>query len=110
VLADLLPGGQFGQQLVDPDAALGGALVVLRRHSMLDEPPEDVAHTALASLVTPEAGDDAAIHDAAHARHLPQHLGAHDVAGRRAHDGHHLPRLHRLGGDVRIDGDADSFL
>ena len=81
---------------------LGG---VLRGHAGLDEPPEDVPDAALPGLVAPAAGDDATVDDAAHARHLGQAVGAHHVARRGAHDGHHLAGLdglRRRGGDVRV--------
>ncbi len=78
---------------------------------MLHEPREDVADAALAGLVAVEAGDDAAVHDAAHARHFGEAIAEQHVARRRAHDGDQPSRLDdacRRHRDVRVDvGDGD---
>ena len=76
------------------------------RHLVLDVPGEDVADAGLAGLVAVEAGDDAAVDDAAHAGDLGEVVAVHDVACRGAHDREHLAGLGRLrggGGDVRVD-------
>src|SRR3954468_15574098 len=70
VLADALLSGELAQVAVDVDAALARRVVVARRHAVVDEPAEDVAHAALPRLVAPQPGDDPAVDDAAHARHL----------------------------------------
>jgi hypothetical protein len=82
---------------------------------VVDEPPEDVADATLAGLVAPEPGDDAAIDDAAHARHVVQRVAVHHVAGRGAHDRDHLAGFDRsccrrsdMGVDV-ADGDCDAL-
>ena len=113
VLADALPARQLGQVLVQVEPAPARLLVVGRRHRLLDEPAEDVADAALAGLVAPQARDDPAVDDAAHAGHLGEDVAVHDVAGRGAHHGEHLAGLDRLRGGrrhVRVDvadGDRD---
>src|SRR3954451_24277683 len=115
VLADALLTGELAQVAVDVEAAVARRLVVARRHAVLDEPAEDVADAALTGLVAPQAGDDPAVDDAAHARHLDDGLGVHHVARRGAHDGEHLAGVDRAGGgrgDVRVDvagGDRDAL-
>ena len=96
------------------DPRLRGRFGVRRGHGRVREPPEDVPDPALAGFVAPAAGHDAAVDDAAHARHLDQRVVAHHVAGRGAHDGDHLAGLGRSRGgrgDVGIDvadGDRDA--
>ena len=86
---------------------------VLGRDRGADEPPEDVPDAALPGLIAPQPGDDAAVDDATHARHLVQRISIHHVARRGTHDGDHLAGLdgvRRGGGDVRVDvadGDCD---
>ena len=87
-------------------AAFCGRVGVGRRHRVLGEPGEDVADAALACLISPAPGDDAAVNHAAHARHLGQFRAVHHVAGGGAHDRDHLAGLGSGGGrrgDVRVD-------
>ena len=107
VLADLLLARQPGQVLVQRDAPLARPARGTRgADEVVHEPAEDVADPALAGLVAPQPGRDPAEHGAAHPRHLGERRVVHHVAGRRAHDRHHLSgpdRLRRGRGDVRVD-------
>ena len=115
VRAGRLAGGLLGQQLEQGDAAPLRLVPVGGRDRVLEEPGEDVADAALPGLVAVLAGDDAAVHHAAHAGYLGQRRRVHHVTGRGAHDGHHLARLdgpRRGRGDVRVhvpDGDRDAL-
>ena len=115
VLADRLARRQVGQQLVHADPAALGLGRVRRGDLLVDEPAEDVADPALPGLVAPAARGDAAVHHAAHARHLGQPVAVHHVAGRGAHDRQQLARVDRpsgRAGDVGVDvagGDRDAL-
>ena len=92
--------------LVQAHPARGGRVGVGRGHAVVDEPAEDVADAGLTGLVAEQAGGDAAVDDAAHARNLGECVAVHDMAGRGAHDRDHLAGLDRLcggGGDMRVD-------
>ena len=87
------------------------ASCVALRDAESGPPGEDVTDAALPRLVAAQAGDDAAVDYAAHARDVRELVAAHHVTGRRAHDRDHLPGLDRPSGgrgDMGIDvSDAD---
>ncbi len=87
---------------MDRLADLGGGVAILAGNPGAREPSEDVADSGLAGFVSVGPGDDAAVDDTAHSRDLPQHVGAHDVAGGRPHD-----RDHSAGFDSACRGRRD---
>ena len=66
--------------------------VVLGRHGVPREPPEDVADRRLPRLVAEVAGHDAVLDDAAHALDLDELVAEQQMAVARAHDHGERPR------------------
>ena len=72
MLTRLLLGRFALEVFVQAKAGACSRLMILGRHSVVDEPGEYITDRALPGFVAVEPGDDAAHHHAAHAIHLAQ--------------------------------------